>query len=310
MSTPTIVKAGNLSLKNIVFSDVKVDQHGRKMIFVNQNSQKILIQTPKMSVPNGIKKWRKPDAVNNKDDKFEVELSFAGENVNDKNGMELTNMHNKFKEFDDIVKNKIIEKSKEWLGMPKLDMTTVESVMYTPMVKISKDKDGNVLPYPSRVKAKIDREMDTHGNPTGKFMSNKKYKTEVQIYDENKERLIFNENNAEDIISKGSQVICILELVYLSIVKTTISAKWKLIQAKVYKNKDSITSYALIDDDEEENNGNNEIPEDLDTCGSIEHEEVHEEVHEEMNEEVQDEIKEITNEFEDLLKPKSKKKNK
>jgi hypothetical protein len=255
-----IVKANNLDLSKVTFSDLKTDVHGRKMVYVNTNSSKIVIQTPKMYAPNGIKRWRKKDAVDNKDDKFEMELSFYGENGADKNAVEIQQFHEKLQEFDELIKNKVIEKAKEWLGMPKLDKNTLESVMYTPMVKVPKDSEGNELPYPSRLRVKIDREFDTSGNVTGRFLSNKKFKTDVLMFDESKSRVDFNEETAETTVPKGSQVISVLELVYLSLSKTTISTKWKLVQAKVYKNQQTITDYAMIDDEEPE-----AVKQDLDT---------------------------------------------
>lgn len=245
-----IVKASTLDLSKVTFSDVKTDNHGRKMVFLNYNNGKLLVQTPKMYAPNGVRRWRKKEAIDNKEDKFEMELSFYGENGTDKLSQDIREFKSKWEEFDEMIKNKVVEKAKEWLGMPKLDMNTLESVMYTSMVRVAKDKEGNELPYPSRVRAKIDREMDTNGNFTGRFLSNKKYKTDVLIFDENKEEVEFNEDNAEIVIPKGCQVISVLELVYLSLSKTTISTKWKLVQAKVFRNRDTITGYAMLDDDE------------------------------------------------------------
>lgn len=84
-----VVKANGLDLSKVTFSDVKIDNHGRKMVYINLNGGKILVQTPKMYAPNGIKRWRKQDATNNKDDKFEMELSFYGEAGTDKNAQEI-----------------------------------------------------------------------------------------------------------------------------------------------------------------------------------------------------------------------------
>jgi hypothetical protein len=246
-----LVKASSLDLSKVTFSDVKTDNHGRKMVYVNVNNGKIMVQTPKMYAPNGIKRWRKKDALDNKDDKFEMELSFYGESGTDKNAQEIREFKKKWEEFDTLIKTKVVEKAKEWLGMPKLDMNTLESVMYTPMVKVPKDKEGNELPYPSRVRVKLDRETDSSGNSTGRFLSNKKFKTEVLLFNENKEKIDLNEDNAEMSVPKGCQVVTIMELVYLSLSKTTISTKWKLVQAKVFRNQDSITGYAMLDDNSE-----------------------------------------------------------
>ena len=247
----SIIKAVNLDLNKVSFSDVKTDNHGRKMVYVNYNGGKIMVQTPKMYVPNCIKRWRKKDAVDNKDDSFEMEMSFGGEDKEDKNSVEIREFHTKLEEFDELVKETIVSKSKEWLGKPKVSMETVEDAYYAPSVKIPTDKDGNVLTYPSRVRAKLDRERELDSdNFTGRFLSSKKYKTPVLIFDNNKTQLEMNEANFDSVVPKGSQVVAVLELVYLSIT-TKISAKWKLVQAKVYKNQQSITGYAMLDDDEE-----------------------------------------------------------
>jgi hypothetical protein len=79
------------------------------------------------------------------------------------------------------------------------------------------------------------------------------------MFNEQKEKLEMNENNAEIVVPKGSQVVCVMELVYLSLSKTTISTKWKMVQARVAKNKESINGYAMLDDD------SSEQQEDLDT---------------------------------------------
>ena len=264
----SIIKAVNLDLNKISFSDVKTDNNGRKMVYVNYNGGKIMVQTPKMYVPNGIKRWRKKDAADNKDDSFELELSFGGEDKEDKNSLEIREFHSKLEHFDSLVKNTIISKSKEWLGKPKVSMETVEDAYYTPSVKIPTDKDGNILDYPSRVRAKLDRERDNSDGFTGRFLSNKRFKTPVLIFDESKSQLDLDESNFDITVPKGSQVICVLELVYLSIT-TKVSAKWKLVQAKVFKNQQSITGYAMIDDESEEQQQQQKQQEDLDTENEV-----------------------------------------
>ena len=238
-----VIKATNLDLSKITFSDVKTDNHGRKMVFVNYDGGKIMVQTPKMYVPNGIKRWRKKDAVDNKDDSFEMELSFAGE---DKNS-EIHEFHSKMEQFDELVKKQIMLRSKEMLGKPKISMELIENAFYSPTVRVAMDKEGNVLDYPSRVRAKLDRERKGD-DFTGRFLSYKKPATPILMFDESKNLLEMNEDNFETVLPKGSHVVAVLELVYLT-VTTKVSAKWKLVQAKVARNQQTITGYAIIDDE-------------------------------------------------------------
>ena len=262
----SVIKATSLDLSKITFSDVKVDNHGRKMVYVNYNGGKILVQTPKMYVPNGIKRWRKKDATDNKDDSFEMEMSFRGEDKMDKNSVEIQDFHSKLEDFDTLVKKNIMSRSKEWLGKSKISMDSIEEAFYAPSVRVPTDKDGNVLEYPSRVRVKLDRERDGDSdNFTGRFLSNKRFKTPVLMFDESKHLMEMNENNFESVVPKGSQVTAVLELVYLSIT-SKVSAKWKLVQARVARNEQSITGYAMLDDTEDVEGGEG-VQEDLDTEG-------------------------------------------
>ncbi len=258
-----VIKAINLNLSKLTFSDVKTDNHGRKMVFVNYDGGKVMVQTPKMYVPNGLKRWRKKDATDNKDDSFEMELSFAGEDKN----QDIREFHNKMEHFDDLVKQQIMSHSKEWLGKPKVSMELIENAFYSPTVRVAMDKEGNILDYPSRVRAKLDRERKGD-DFTGRFLSHKKPPTPVLMFDESKNIMEMNEDNFESVVPKGSQVVAILELVYLTIT-TKVSAKWKLVQAKVVRNQQTITSYVIDDEDED-------VQEDLDSepTKEVEHQEV------------------------------------
>ena len=238
-----VIKATNLDLSKITFSDVKTDNHGRKMVFVNYDGGKVMVQTPKMYVPNGIKRWRKKDAVDNKDDSFEMELSFAGED----NNTDIHEFHSKMEQFDELVKKQIMMRSKEMLGKPKISMELIENAFYSPTVRVAMDKEGNVLDYPSRVRAKLDRERKGD-DFTGRFLSYKKPATPILMFDDSKNLLEMNEDNFETVVPKGSHVVAVLELVYLTIT-TKVSAKWKLVQAKVSRNQQTITGYAIIDDE-------------------------------------------------------------
>ena len=239
-----VIKATTLDLSKITFSDVKTDNHGRKMVFVNYDGGKIMVQTPKMYVPNGLKRWRKKDATDNKDDSFELELSFGGEDKN----TDIRDFHTKMEQFDELVKKQIMAHSKEWLGKPKISMELIENAFYSPSVRVPMDKEGNVLDYPSRVRAKLDRERNGD-DFTGRFLSYKKPPTPVLMFDESKNLMEMNEDNFESVVPKGTQVVAVLELVYLTIT-TKVSAKWKLVQAKVSRNQQTITGYAMIDDEE------------------------------------------------------------
>jgi len=282
----SVTKASQFDLSKISFSDVKVDNNGRKMVFVNYNRGKVLLQTPKMYLPNGLRRWRKKDVTDNKDDAFELELSFGTQpDKMDKNSMEIREFHKRLTAFDDLVKQNMISHSSDWLGKKKLSLETIEEGdLYIPSVKIAKDKDGNTLDYPSRVKAKLDRErIGDSDNFTGRFLSNKRYKTPVMIFDEHKHHLELNESNYDIVLPKAAQAVVLLELVYLNI-GTRVSAKWKLVQGQVWSNQQTITGFAMIDDEE-----TNELPEDIEEEEEVTHTNEQEQEQQEEEEEQEEE---------------------
>jgi len=295
-----VIKATDLDLSKLTFSEVKTDNNGRKMVFVNLNGGKVIVQTPKMYVPNGIKRWRKKDAVDNKDDSFEMEMSFGGEDKQDKNAQAIKTFHEKMSGFDDLVKNHIKDHSKELLGKPKVTMELIENAFHTPVVRLAMDKEGNVLDYPSRVRVKLDRER-SGDDFTGRFLSCKRPPTEILMYDQNKEQLPMDESSFETVVPKNSQVVAVLELVYLTIT-TKVSAKWKLVQAKVERSQTNITGYAMLDDEDETPDLDSETPVEALTAQTakvtveetkeVETGETGEEVGEEVDEDLDDDLDE------------------
>jgi hypothetical protein len=246
----SVIKSSQMDFSNVTFSEVRKMGKG-KMVYANLNGGKIILQTPKMGVPFGVSRWRDDNADDNKGDSFRLGLSFYGEETNS----ELKQFKEQLQSFDEIIKNEIKKNSKEWLGKPNLSTELIEEAFYVSNVKIPKDSDGNVLEYPARFEVKLDRQK-SGDDFTGKFVSNKKFNHEVLIYDENRKLVPMDESNYDTVIPKGSQCITIVELVYISIT-AKVSCKWKLVQAKVFKNQKAITEYAIVDEDEsDEENGN------------------------------------------------------
>lgn len=253
----SITKASQFDFSKTTFSDVK-KLNKAKMVYCNYNSGKILLQTPKMNVPFGLSRWHDSDANDTSGDSFKLPLSFYGESDNS----EIKKFKENMEHFDNIIKHTIQKNSKEWLGKPNVSMEAIESAFYSPNVKLSMDKDGKE--FPPRIEVKLDRQKENE-TFTGKFVSNKKSNQPILIFDENKQLINLNESNYDSVIPKGSHVICLIELVYVSIT-AKISCKWKLVQAKVFKNTSAITEYALLDDDSEtEYRKPTELPDDLDS---------------------------------------------
>ena len=221
---------------------MKVDQKTkRKLFFVNHNNTKIVLQTPKMFLPNGVKHW----ASETYPESFEMEMVFDDT---------CKEFHEKMIELDNKIKSEILKNPKDWVNNAKVkDIETIEAAFYVnPIVRNSKDKEGNLTPqYNDKMKVKLERYVK-NGESTGRFVSNMRSGSEVLVFDENNNQLDFNDTNCEQVIPKGCKAVSIIEFVNINIVNGKVYPKWRLVQTKVYRNKTAITTNIIEDEDEEE----------------------------------------------------------
>jgi hypothetical protein len=279
----SIIKASELNVSELTFSDVKTDKYNKKMVFVNRpNGQKVLIQTPKMFNVFGVKRWHTQD-TDSKDDSFAVELSFSGKDTNP----ELEKFHKVLSDLDEVVREKIFENSSSWLNKSKISKDSIKETVYLPVLRVSTDKNGNTLEYPDRFKVKFDKDSST-----GKFISNKKTNNQIMVFDENKSPIDIDADNIENVMGKGTYLTSVVELVYITMAPK-VSLKFKFVQGKLVRNSNEINGYAMLEDENEVNESLNNLtlnlPKDLDTASAeqefVDDQELQESVEEENDEE-------------------------
>lgn len=288
-----LIKTSQFETSNVTFT-LKVDKETkRKIVYVNHNKKPILVQTPKMYLPNGVKRW----ASNSYPESFEMELSFGEDKENVVNNEKIKEFHTKMKELDNAIINEILNNSKEWIGKPKTTLEMIEEAFYpNPIVRVPKDKEGNVLEYPDRMRLKVEREREGD-DFTGHFVSNRRAKTKVLAFDEHNAPIQFDESSYETAVPKGSKGIVVMELVNINIVGDKVYPKWKLVQTKVFRNQKSITSNIMLDDDDE-------VLDDLDSESPVK---VEEEVEEEFEQVEVDDDDEVESDEEVVVTPPVKK---
>lgn len=261
----TVLKAQNLKLNNVTFSDTKpLNIPGAKLAYINLNGGKIIVQGPKMRTTSGVRRWLNEE--NGKYD-YDMELSF------DDNSQDLLQ---KNQELDTIIRNKIKENSKEWLGKDSISDELLDD-KYKPIVKLNNNiklKNGDVKDFSPSFVLKLTADQESN-----KFQSSKD--VELLFFDENKTKMDvlvddFVKNDRFDthrILSGNTHIIPVYEVSFLSFTKTSIKPRLKLVQAKVFPNKANVINSYVMDDDEE-------LQEDLDSENVVEETEEVEEVEE------------------------------
>lgn len=282
-----VFKSQDLKLNNVTFSDTKpLNIPGAKLAYINLNGGKIIIQGPKMRSTFGVRRWLNEE--NSKYD-YDIELSF------DEHSQDLLQ---KCQELDTIIRTKVQEKSKEWLGRASISDEVLDE-KYKPIIKLNEKitlKSGEVKDFSPSMVLKLTADQESN-----KFQSSKD--VELLFFDDNKNKMevnvddfVKNGDNKFDshkVISGNTYIIPVYEVSFLTFTKTSIKPRLKLVQAKVFPNKANVITDYVMDDDEEE------IQEDLDTDPN----EVEEDVDMETQEEVEEEVEEIQVSEEEVKPP-------
>lgn len=214
----SVVHPSSFSSKNITISAPRTLQSGAKQAYLNYGGERLIMQTAvAMSVPFGINvadKFGPPE--------YSVEVSFRGHEQRPeiKEFMEVMN------QIDEAMLNEGVKNSKIWF---KGDLgRDVIKAFYTPSVKYSKDKEGNVLSYPPNLKLKLRKVNNDF---------------ETKFYDLN--GTPYKGIPVEDLLVKGVQVTAIIECAGVWFAGSKFGLTWRAKQIAIHKLPEKISDFAF-----------------------------------------------------------------
>lgn len=216
--TSSIVLSSTFDSKNIAFSAPKQLPSGAKQAYLNYNRQKLVMQTAlSMSVPFGLNvadKFGPPE--------YSVELSFRGHEQNP----EVKDFMDVISQIDETLLQEGVKNSKTWFKS-ELSRDVVKA-FYTPSLKYSKDKEGNVLTYPPNIKLKLRKVNDEF---------------ETKFYDINGKP--YTDIPVEDLLAKGVQVTAIIECAGVWFAGSKFGLTWRAKQIAIHKLPERIEDFAF-----------------------------------------------------------------
>jgi hypothetical protein len=241
----SVVYPSSFNSKNITISAPRQLQSGAKQAYLNYGGERLVMQTAvSMSVPFGLNVADKFGPA-----EYSVELSFRQ-----------SEQRPEIKEFMDVIAQideqmlvEGVKNSKTWF---KGDLgRDVVKAFYTPSLKYSKDKEGNVLNYPPNLKLKL-RKINND--------------FETKFYDINGNP--YKGIPVEDLLVKGVQVTAIIECAGVWFAGSKFGLTWRAKQIAIHKLPEKIADFAFkglgsakpiaedVDDDEDtEAAGENEV---------------------------------------------------
>jgi len=218
-----VVLASNFNAQKISFSQPKTLDSGGKQAYVNYDGGMFVIQTPMCTLPYGMNAFDKAGPV-----KYSVELSLRGYN---EPGSKMEAFYNMLVAMDEYMIDQGVKNSKQWF---KADLSRdVIKAFYSPMVRFSKDKDGNVKPYPPTVKFSLKQKKDSQD-------------FDVQCFDDKRE--LYRGIPLEELLVKGAQATSLGQCTGCWFAGSKYGLSWKLVQTILNSLPQSSRNFTFVDD--------------------------------------------------------------
>ena len=234
----TIMKASEVNVNNLNFSEPKKLQNGGNKVYVNSNGGSLYVQTPKVNVL-----WDTKFYAGDNEGSGNYPVVFSLSNMETNASMKA--FHDMLASLDEHIVKLAFDNRKAWFGA-KLAKANVETIqqLYNPMVKIHIDKET--------------------GEPSGKFPPSFGLKINMwdgkhqcKVYNENKELFNIDDKEGdnykslnEDILVKGAGINVLLKCHGIWIISGKFGCTWRAEQVKV-KVVEKVSGYAFRDDDED-----------------------------------------------------------
>ncbi len=212
---------------NLSVSAIKIRDNGSKSAYINYGGNKLRLQVGPLSCPYGMKDSSMFDKTGPV--KYSVDLSLRG--YDDAESPKVMSIYKALNTLDEWMIDYAVKNSRAWF---KQDFTRdVVRAFYTPCVKFSKDKDGNLKPYPPTLKVALRQTGD---------------KFDASIYDINKKPM--RDIPMQDILVKGALTTMLIECTGVWFAGSKFGLSWKAVQIRVDRVPESIRDYAFEEDGE------------------------------------------------------------
>jgi hypothetical protein len=214
-----VIFPSSFQSKAITLSAPRTLQSGAKQAYLNYNGERLVMQTAvSMTSPFGLNTFANQQGQN----EYSVDLSFRGHEQRP----EVKEFMRVLEQMDELMINEGVKNSKAWF---KADLNReVIKAFYTPSLKYSKDKEGNVLSYPPNIKVKLPKR---NGEWDTKFydLKGSPYKG-VPV---------------EELIVKGTQITAIIECGGVWFAGSKFGLTWRAKQVAIHKLPERMSDFAF-----------------------------------------------------------------
>ncbi len=233
IQTPSEVQCSKLE-----FGPVKVMDNGGKTVNLRYDGRDLKLEAPSLNVPYGVNIFDK-----NGPPKYSVDLSFRGAEDNE----QVRALQTFFEEFDERMIDAGVENAQKWFKMANPSREVLKA-FYTPMIKISRDQQGNPKPYPPTFKLALRKRKGAKPDPEGLPASESPASTfETEFYNGAAKPLALFERDTpiDKVLGKRSQATVIMHCTGVWFAGGKFGTTWKAVQIRVDSQPEQIRGPAF-----------------------------------------------------------------
>ncbi len=217
-----VVLPENFTTSKLTISPIKTSEIGSKSAYVNYDGGKLIMQTAvEMTIPYGLNVFKDGPKADNPD--YSIDVSFKGYDA----AGAVKTYHDALVEFDNFILAEAYKNRVAWFKNANMTKEVIQA-FYTPTIKVARDKEGNLKPYPPTQKIKL-RKI------SGDF--------EVKIYDGAGKRLT---DPIDELLVKQSAVTVIIECGGLWFAGGKFGVTWRAKQIMINKSPERLSDFAFV----------------------------------------------------------------
>jgi len=232
--TSMISTPSDITVSKIEFGPVKLLDSGGKTVNLRYEGRNLMMETPSLNVPYGVSVFDKQGPP-----KYSVDLSLRGAEDNE----QVRALQDFLEAFDERMIDAGVENAGKWFKMNNPNREVIKA-FYTPLVKISRDPQGNPKPYPPTFKFALRGKKGAQAGPSsGDF--------EADFYNASERDAkgqiakFAPELSMDQVLCKRSQVTAIIQCTGVWFAGGKFGTTWKAVQVRVDSQPDQIRGPAF-----------------------------------------------------------------
>jgi len=235
--TSMISSPSEVSVSKIEFSPVKLLDNGGKSVNLRYEGRNLMLETPSLNVPYGVNVFDK-----NGPPKYSIDLSLRGADDND----QVRALQDFLEAFDERMIDAGVENAGKWFKMANPSREVIKA-FYTPLVKISRDPQGNPKPYPPTFKLALRGKKGAQAGPTAGTFETDFYNA-CEKDGKGLPSKFTPEISIDEVLCKRSQVTAIIQCTGVWFAGGKFGTTWKSVQVRVDSQPDQIRGPAFRSD--------------------------------------------------------------